>query len=234
MIRFRRSSHLDEAKWLDVFHWIFVENGLSISIYLVKSSVGQCVCIWQKLCLGRFVCRGNIAIQFNQYSNNFPERLASTENNIYFRGNCKSFQPPCGILLQQVKEIILSSVELLVPRASCAPKKCFSVFLLLGGWGLEARGLGSLNGAGSGASTGIGTDGLDGLLVVVEREIAGGRFIPPPASPLKHISPKIIGNHISIYFPGKNCTGKSRKWHPPTALPLQSPRRRLPRPLWQS
>lgn len=152
----------------------------------------------------------------------------------YFRGNCKCFQPHCGILLQQVKEIILSSVELLVPRASCAPKKCFSVFLLLGGWGLEARGLGSLNGAGSGASTGIGTDGLDGLLVVVEREIAGGRFIPPPASPLKHISPKIIGNHISIYFPGKNCTGKSRKWHPPTALPLQSPRRRLPRPLWQS
>lgn len=81
MIRFRRSSHLDEAKWLDVFHWIFVENGLSIFIYLVKSSVGQCVCIWQKLCLGRFVCRGNIAIQFNQYSNNFPERLAPTENN---------------------------------------------------------------------------------------------------------------------------------------------------------
>ena len=81
MIRFRRSSHLDEAKWLDVFHWIFVENGLSIFIYLVKSSVGQCVCIWQKLCLGGFFCRGNIAIQFNQHSNNFPERLASTENN---------------------------------------------------------------------------------------------------------------------------------------------------------
>ena len=148
MIRFRRSSHLDEAKWLDSFHWIFLENGLSISIYLVKSSVGACVCIWQKLCLGRFVCRGNIAIQFNQYSNNIPERLASTENNIYFRGNCKSFQPPCGIHSQQVKEIILSSVELLVPPASCAPKKCFSVFLLLGGWGLEAKGLGSLNGAG--------------------------------------------------------------------------------------
>ena len=72
MIRLRRSSHLDEAKWLDVFHWIFVENGLSIFIYLVKPSVGA-MCLhmaetvsWRIFLQGKYCY--SVQPVFKQYS----------------------------------------------------------------------------------------------------------------------------------------------------------------------
>ena len=101
---------------------MFLQNGLSIwcnvvwgnvfnYIYHIRKSVS-----WRNL-----LYRANTAIEFKQYSNNLPNRFASTENTTSRETVhvFKMFPRHYDILLEQVKEIILSR-ELLVARTGGA------------------------------------------------------------------------------------------------------------------